>query len=75
LIQGDRVWEDEELILDLINGTVLTDEAALRQLEANTAKRLKQRAENKDMTTSSHYELATWIEMDCQERGIILEST
>jgi hypothetical protein len=71
--QGDRVSEGEERILDLINGIVLTGEAALRQLEASTAKRLKQRAENKDMTASSHYELATWIEKDCQERGITLE--
>jgi ppGpp synthetase/RelA/SpoT-type nucleotidyltranferase len=72
--QGDRVSEDEERILDLINGIVLTGEAALRQLEASTAKRLDQRARDKDMKASNHYELATWIEKDCDERGWLLES-
>jgi ppGpp synthetase/RelA/SpoT-type nucleotidyltranferase len=67
--QGDRVSEDEERTLDLINGIVLTGEAALRQLEASTAKRLDQRARDKDMKASNHYELATWIEKDCDERG------
>jgi ppGpp synthetase/RelA/SpoT-type nucleotidyltranferase len=71
--QGEKVSEDEERILDLINGIVLTGEAALRQLEASTSKRLSQRAENKDIMASSHYELATWIEKDCEERGTVLQ--
>lgn len=71
--QGEKVSEDEERILDLINGIVLTGEAALRQLEASTAKRLNQRAGDKDIMASSHYELATWIEKDCEERGTSLE--
>lgn len=75
MIPGDRLSEDEELIFDLVNGIVLTGEAALHQLEASIAKCLKQRAENKDMTASSHCELATGIETDCEERGIILEGT
>jgi ppGpp synthetase/RelA/SpoT-type nucleotidyltranferase len=71
--QGCRVSEDEERILDLINGIVLTGEAALRQLEASTANRLNQRAQYKGMAASSHYELATWIEKYCEEREITLE--
>ncbi|PLB49771.1 hypothetical protein P170DRAFT_510241 [Aspergillus steynii IBT 23096] len=71
--QGAKVSEDEERILDLINGLVLTGEAALQQLEASTAKRLNKRAEDQKLMASSHYELATWIEKDCEERGILLE--
>lgn len=71
--QGAGVSEDEERILDLINGIVLTGEAALRQLEASTAKRLNLRAKYKEMTACSHYEIATWIERDCKELKIDLQ--
>lgn len=71
--QGERVSEDEQRILDLINGIVLTGEAALRQLEASTSNRMNERARNAELEASSHYELATWIEKDCQTRGIELE--
>lgn len=60
--QDGEVSEDEKRILDLINGIVLTGEAALRQLEASTAQRLNKRAEDENAMASSHYELATWIE-------------
>lgn len=48
--------------MDLINGIVLTGEAALRQLEASTAKRINQRAEDENTIMSSHSELAIWID-------------
>lgn len=70
--QGERISEDEERILDLINGIVLTGEAALRQLEASTAKRLDKRAKDNDTKASSYFELATWIERDCEERNVAL---
>lgn len=71
--QGERVSEDEQRILDLINGIVLTGEAALRQLEASTSNRMNERARSDELEASSHYELATWIEKDCQRRKIKLE--
>lgn len=60
--QDAEVSEDEKRILDLINGIVLTGEAALRQLEASTAQRLNKRAEDENAMASNHFELATWIE-------------
>ncbi|RAH47401.1 uncharacterized protein BO95DRAFT_359195, partial [Aspergillus brunneoviolaceus CBS 621.78] len=68
--QGEGISDDEERLLDLINGIVLTGEAALQQLEASTAKRLNRRAANKDTMASSYFELATWIEKDCQLLGM-----
>ncbi|KAJ9269114.1 hypothetical protein DTO212C5_4797 [Paecilomyces variotii] len=70
--QGEGVSDDEERLLDLINGIVLTGEAALQQLEASTTKRLNGRASNKDAMASSYFELATWIEKDCQALGMPL---
>ncbi|KAI1254432.1 hypothetical protein MGN70_003835 [Eutypa lata] len=71
-LQGEKISDDEERVLDLINGIVLTGEAALRQLEASTAKRLYQRAENKEAMASSYYELAAWIEKHCEVKGMPL---
>ncbi|CAI7628998.1 unnamed protein product [Penicillium pancosmium] len=70
--QGEGISNDEERLLDLINGIVLTGEAALQQLEASTAKRLDRRVSNKDAMASSYFELATWIEKDCEGLGIPL---
>ncbi|KAJ5170291.1 uncharacterized protein N7500_003074 [Penicillium coprophilum] len=71
--QGAEVSEDEKRILDVINGIVLTGEAALRQLEVSTAKRLNKRAEDDEIMASSHYELATWVEKYFETPGKSLE--
>ncbi|EED23181.1 hypothetical protein TSTA_066310 [Talaromyces stipitatus ATCC 10500] len=71
--QDGAVSEDEKRILDLINGIVLTGEAALRQLEASTAQRLNKRAEDENAMASSHYELATWIEKYFKEQKLSFE--
>ena len=71
-LQGEKVTNDEERVLDLINGIVLTGEAALSQLEASTAKRLNQRAENESAFANSRYELATWIEKYCESQRVTL---
>lgn len=71
--QDTEISEDEKRVLDLINGIVLTGEAALRQLEASTANRLNRRAEDENAIMSSHYELAIWIEKYFEARGVSLE--
>ena len=74
-LQGGGVTDDEKRVLDLINGIVLTGEAALSQLEASIAKRLNQRAENEKAMASSYYELATWIEKYCETHSVTLINT
>lgn len=71
-LQGEKISDDEERVLDLINGIVLTGEAALRQLEASTLKRQNQRLENEKAMASNHYELAVWVEKHCEAKGISL---
>lgn len=71
--QDGAVSEDEKRILDLINGIVLTGEAALRQLEASASQRLNKRAEDENAMASSHYELATWIEKHFQGQKLSFE--
>ncbi|KAI1496089.1 hypothetical protein F5X99DRAFT_401374 [Biscogniauxia marginata] len=67
--QGDEVSEDEKRVLDLINGIVMTGEAALRQLEASTEERLNQRAKDQAAFASSEYELVLWIENYYKKKG------
>ncbi|KAI0598457.1 hypothetical protein F4775DRAFT_185343 [Biscogniauxia sp. FL1348] len=67
--QGSEISEDEKRILDLFNGIVMTGEAALRQLEISTSRRLNQRAQDQAAFASSHYELVLWIESYYKEKG------
>ncbi|KAI1492681.1 hypothetical protein F5X96DRAFT_344062 [Biscogniauxia mediterranea] len=67
--QGNEISEDEKRILDLINGIVMTGEAALRQLEISTTRRLNQRAQDQAAFASSQYELVMWIEGYYKEKG------
>jgi ppGpp synthetase/RelA/SpoT-type nucleotidyltranferase len=71
-LQGQRISDDEERVLDLINGIVMTGEAALRQLEVSTARRLDQRSKDTEALASSHFELATWIDKHFSEKKIQL---
>ncbi|KAJ6100380.1 hypothetical protein N7499_000010 [Penicillium canescens] len=66
--QGEKLSDDEERVLDLINGIVLMGESALRQLEASTAKRESERTRNENALASSHYELGVWIEKYFREK-------
>ncbi|TGO85417.1 hypothetical protein BPOR_0397g00010 [Botrytis porri] len=53
--QDQKISREEEQVLDIINGIVMTGEGALRQLETSIERR--------------HHELGVWIEKYCAERA------
>lgn len=63
------ISDDEKRVLDLINGIVLTGEAALGQLEASSRARSLQRQEDGNAFATSHHELAVWFDKYCRSKG------
>lgn len=60
--QDQKISREEEQVLDIINGIVMTGEGALRQLETCIERRQDQRTKDKSAFAISHYELGVWIE-------------
>ncbi|KAF7889678.1 uncharacterized protein EAF02_002093 [Botrytis sinoallii] len=67
--QDQKISREEEQVLDIINGIVMTGEGALRQLETCMERRQDQRTKDKSAFAISHYELGVWIEKYCAERA------
>ncbi|TGO61212.1 hypothetical protein BCON_0029g00550 [Botryotinia convoluta] len=65
--QDQRISHEEEQVLDIINGIVMTGEGALRQLETCMERRRDQRTKDKSAFAISHHELGVWIEKYCAE--------
>lgn len=67
--QDQKISREEEQVLDIINGIVMTGEGALRQLETCIERRQDQRTKDKSAFAISHHELGVWIEKYCSERA------
>ncbi|TGO39399.1 hypothetical protein BHYA_0055g00010 [Botrytis hyacinthi] len=67
--QDQKISREEEQVLEIINGIVMTGEGALRQLETCIERRQDQRIKDKSAFAISHYELGVWIEKYCAERA------
>ncbi|KAI9641915.1 hypothetical protein NHQ30_009783 [Ciborinia camelliae] len=67
--QDSKISREEEQVLDIINGIVITGEGALRQLETCMERRQYQRTKDKATFATSHHELSVWIEKYCAEIG------
>ncbi|KAF7898473.1 hypothetical protein EAF00_004919 [Botryotinia globosa] len=65
--QDQKISREEEQVLDIINGIVMTGEGALRQLETCIQRRQDQRTKDKSAFAMSHHELGVWIEKYCAE--------
>lgn len=70
------ISREEEQVLDIINGIVMTGEAALRQLETCMERRQNQRTKDKSAFATSYHELGAWIENYCAEisKPLLLDS-
>ncbi|TGO51820.1 hypothetical protein BOTNAR_0343g00010 [Botryotinia narcissicola] len=55
--QDQKISREEEQVLDIINGIVMTGEGALRQLETCIERRQDQRTKDKSAFAMSHHEL------------------
>ncbi|KAF5873005.1 uncharacterized protein Bfra_008282 [Botrytis fragariae] len=67
--QDQKISREEEQVLNIINGIVMTGEGALRQLETCMERRQDQRTKDKSAFAISHHELGVWIEKYCAERA------
>lgn len=67
--QDEKISREEEQVLDIINGLVITGEGALRQLETCMERRQDNRTKDKSAFATSHHELGVWIERYCAAVG------